>query len=57
MLPLSILLDGAPCDLGDDVTEVLHITKYDPEAQQEAMLTKQPKQPKNPVVKLSLIHI
>ena len=27
VLPLSILPDGAPCDLGDDVTEVLHITK------------------------------
>ena len=51
VLPLSILPDGAPCDLGDDVTEVLHITKYDPEAQQEAMLTKQPKQPTNPIVK------
>lgn len=37
VLPLSILPDGAPCDLGDDVTEVLHITKYDPEAQQEAI--------------------
>ena len=43
VLPLSILPNGAPADLGADVTDVLGIKKYDPEAQQEAqLLTKQP---------------
>lgn len=47
VLPLSILPNGAPADLGADVTDVLGIKKYDPEAQQEAqLLTKQPAKPK-----------
>ena len=43
VLPLSVLPNGAPAVLGADVTDTLGIKKYDPEAQQEAMLlTKQP---------------
>jgi len=38
VLPLSILPVGTDCELGDDVTSALGITKYDPQAQQEAML-------------------
>ena len=51
VLPLTILPDGAPRNLGDDVTEILHITKYDPEAQQEAMLVNQQKKSTNLIVK------
>lgn len=51
VLPLTILPDGAPRNLGDDVTEILHITKYDPEAQQEAMLVNQQKKSTNPIAK------
>lgn len=48
VLPLSILPNGTGCDLGDDVTDALGITKYDPEAQQEAqLLTRQPQVPKS----------
>lgn len=51
VLPLDILPAGN-YKLGDDVTELLGVTKYDPQAQQEALLlTKQPKTPANPVVK------
>lgn len=51
VLPLSILPDGDYAD-GADVTEILGITKYDPQAQQEAqLLTKQPQAPQNPVAK------
>ena len=51
VLPLDILPAGN-YKLGDDVTELLGVTKYDPQAQQEALLlTKQPKTPTNPVVK------
>ena len=47
VLPMSILPDGI-YPLGSDVTKVLGIEKYDPEAQQEAMLTqKQPNKPKS----------
>lgn len=52
VLPLSVLPNGAPTDLGYDVTDILGITKYDPQAQQEAqLLTRQPKAPTNPIVK------
>lgn len=51
VLPLDILPAGN-YKLGDDVTELLGVTKYDPQAQQEALLlTKQPKTPTNPAVK------
>lgn len=51
VLPLDILPDGN-YKLGDDVTELLGVTKYDPQAQQEALLmTKQPKTPANPIAK------
>lgn len=46
VLPLSVLPNGTKCDLGDDVTDALGIKKYDPEAQQEALLI-QPKKPKS----------
>lgn len=47
VLPLSILPEGNYA-LDDDVTELLGVTKYDPEAQQEAMLLqKQPTPQKN----------
>ena len=55
VLPLSILKDGWRYDLGEDVTDVLGITKYDPQAQQEAqLLTKQPKQTQNPFAKFMM---
>lgn len=51
VLPLDILPAGN-YKLGDDVTELLGVTKYDPQAQQEALLlTKQPKTPANPIAK------
>lgn len=51
VLPLSILPEGN-YSLEDDVTELLGVTKYDPEAQQEAMLLqKQPAPPKNAIVR------
>lgn len=52
VLPLSILPNGAPADLGADVTDVLGIKKYDPEAQQEAqLLTKQPQKPQSAIAR------
>lgn len=51
VLPLSILPEGN-YSLEDDVTELLGVTKYDPEAQQEAMLLqKQPAPPKNALIR------
>lgn len=51
VLPLDILPAGN-YKLGDDVTELLGVAKYDPQAQQEALLlTKQPKTPANPIAK------
>lgn len=51
VLPLDILPAGN-YKLGDDVTELLGVTKYDPQAQQEALLlAKQPKTPANPIAK------
>lgn len=47
VLPMTILPDGN-WKIGDDVTNVLGIKKYDPQAQQEAMLAqKQPQKPKS----------
>jgi len=40
VLPLSVLPDNVPQTVGSDVTEVLGITKYDPQAQQEATLVR-----------------
>ena len=55
VLPLSILKDGWRYDLGEDVTDILGIIKYDPQAQQEAqLLTKQPKQTQNPFAKFMM---
>ena len=49
VLPLSILPSGTKSNLGADVTDALGITKYDPQAQQEAMLA-QPKKPRSKLV-------
>lgn len=47
VLPLSILPGGDYC-YGMDVTSILGVVKYDPQAQQEAqLLTKQPNTPTN----------
>lgn len=52
VLPLSILPDGGKITKGLDATEILGITKYDPQAQQEAqLLSRQPKQPTNSVAR------
>lgn len=52
VLPLSTLPTGTSQELGADVTDALGITKYDPQAQQEAqLLTKQPQSPQNPIAK------
>jgi len=40
--------------LGDDVTEILGITKYDPEAEEEAKLLERTKRTKNLVIKFML---
>lgn len=54
VLPLSVLPEGN-YDLEDDVTELLGVTKYDPEAQQEAkLLQKQPSTPKNAFVRFMM---
>lgn len=50
-LPLSILPEGN-YPTGTDVTDVLEIKKYDPKAQQEALLMqKQPQKPKNKFIR------
>ena len=52
VLPLSILPEGVAKEEETDVTEVLGITKYDPEAQKEReVAAKQPAQHKNPFVR------
>lgn len=52
VLPLSILPEGVAKEEETDVTEVLGITKYDPEAQKEReVAAKQPTQHKNPFVR------
>lgn len=52
VLPISILPGTVAIEEGADVTEVLGITKYDPEAQKEREVTaKQPAQHKNPFVR------
>lgn len=48
VLPLSILPVGN-YSAGMDVTDLLGITKYDPQAQQEALLLQQAKKRQNPV--------
>lgn len=54
VLPLSILPEGIYTD-GLDVTEALGIKKYDPQAQQEALLMqKQPKAPQNRFIKFMM---
>ena len=48
VLALSILPEGTSTEVGTDVTEVLGIKKYDPEAQQEAkLLASRPTKKKN----------
>lgn len=49
VLPITILPDGNYA-AGMDVTELLGITKYDPQAQQEALLLQQIKKQQNPIV-------
>lgn len=50
VLPLTVLPYGTKCDIGDDVTDVLGITKYDPQAQEEAKLVaKQPQKPRSAI--------
>ena len=54
VLPLSILPSGY-YGLGDDVTDILGIIKYDPEAQKEMqLLTTQKQQPKSKFVKFMM---
>lgn len=54
ILPLSILPPGI-YEEGKDVTDILGITKYDPQAQQEALLLqRQPKEPQNKFVKFMM---
>ena len=50
VLPLSILPEGN-YTLGQDVTDILGVKKYDPEAQQEALLIRQPEKPTSPIAK------
>lgn len=51
VLPLSVLPKNTPCKIGSDVTEILGIKKYDPQAQQEAQLLASSKKRKNPLEK------
>lgn len=51
ILPLSILPPDRTYKLGDDVTDILGITKYDPELEQENKVTSKKKQSKNPIIK------
>lgn len=52
ILPLSVLPQDVSYSLGDDVTNVLGITKYDPELEQEEKVTKNGATKKrNPVIK------
>lgn len=54
ILPLSILPKGK-YKLEDDVTDILGIKKYDPEAEQEAkLLNSKEKKVKNPIIKFML---
>ena len=54
VLPLSILPPGKTYNLGDDVTEVLGIVKYDPEAQKEMQLLQKPQKSKSKLVKFMM---
>ncbi len=48
VLPMSVLPDPSKYGVGSDVTDVLGVKKYDPEAAQEALLAqKQPQKPKS----------
>lgn len=51
VLPLSVLPKNIPCRIGSDVTEILGIKKYDPQAQQEAQLLAKNKRRRNPLEK------
>ena len=51
VLPLTVLPEGI-YDVGDDVTEIMGVTKYDPEAEQEnAIVSDNQKKNKNPVIR------
>lgn len=55
VMPLSILPSGTPITKDLDVTDLLGITKYDPQAQQEAqLLLKQAKAPTHPIIKFMM---
>lgn len=59
VLPLSVLPKGdhrlIKYEVGDDVTDILGVTKYDPEAEQEEkILLNNKKKVKNPIVKFLL---
>lgn len=53
VLPLSILPQDKKWKEGDDVTDILSVTKYDPELEQENQVTKNQgkKKSKNPIIK------
>lgn len=53
VLPLTILPQDKKWKVGDDVTDILGVTKYDPELEQENKVTENQgkKKPKNPIVK------
>lgn len=54
VLPMTVLPDGQ-YPIGTDVTDILGVKKYDPEAQQEAtLLQRQPKPPKNGFVRFMM---
>lgn len=51
ILPLAVLPPGN-YEIGDDVTDILGVTKYDPEAEQEeAIIESNKKKAKNPIIK------
>ena len=51
VLPLAVLPPG-DYKVGDDVTEILGVTKHDPEAEQEnAVVSENKKKPRNPIIK------
>lgn len=51
VLPLAVLPPG-DYKIGDDVTEILGVTKYDPEAEQEnAVVSENKKKSRNPIIK------
>lgn len=50
VLPLAVLPSG-DYKVGDDVTTILGVTKYDPEAEQENAIISENKKTKNPIIK------